>query len=153
VSVYHIEKDIVTITIKAPAILGLAQMRNDIKSHYLRCDSDCEMWVISTCNAEDLLTRSGFCQHVFDILTRHLQLYFQHENMVSHHCVCEIVTEHLKYTWSLHEPERSRASIYKFILLRNSISRSSVHKILQLLEANGDIRIARGRLVHFRVDF
>ena len=46
VSVYRVENDLVTVSFTAPAILGLAQMRNDVMSHYLRCDTDCEMWVM-----------------------------------------------------------------------------------------------------------
>lgn len=42
VSVYRVENDLVTVSISAPAILGLPQMRTEVAGHYLRCDTDCE---------------------------------------------------------------------------------------------------------------
>lgn len=151
VSEYRLENNILTITIRAPAILGLVQMRSLMKSHYLRCDSDCEMWVIGTRDAEELFTRRGLWQHAFDSLTLYLQMYFERENMLSHPGARDIVIEHLHHIWSLSEAERKRISIYSFILARTHISRSSVHKIIQKLEATGEIISARGRLVDFRM--
>lgn len=148
-SFYRLEDDILTISITAPAILGLAQMRNDVKSHYLLCDSDCEMWVISTCDAISLFNAQSLWMHAFDILTHHLQRYFQRENMVSHKTTRGIIVEHIKHIWSLPAEIRNKTSVYSFILNRNHISRSAVHKIIQELESTGHIKISRGKLLSF----
>ena len=50
------ENDLVTVSISAPAILGLPQMRTEVVGHYLRCDTDCEMWAMSVQNADHLFT-------------------------------------------------------------------------------------------------
>jgi len=149
VSVYRVENDLVTVSFTAPAILGLAQMRNDVMSHYLRCDTDCEMWVMSSANANEMLTRKSLWMHAFDILTNHLQRYFQRENMRSHKTIREIVIEHVKHIWSLEPEIREKTSVYTFILSRNHISRSAIHKVLQELVNEGKLTLNRGKLSSF----
>jgi len=149
ISVYRVENDLVTVSFTAPAILGLAQMRNDVMSHYLRCDTDCEMWVMSSANANEMLTRKSLWMHAFDILTNHLQRYFQRENMRSHKTIREIVIEHVKHIWSLEPEIREKTSVYTFILSRNHISRSAIHKVLQELVNEGKLTLNRGKLSSF----
>jgi CRP-like cAMP-binding protein len=150
VSVYRLENNILTLTIKAPAILGLAQMRNETKSHYLRCDMDCEMWVISTPDAIELFNSRNLWMHAYDILTRHLQMYFIRENMLSQPTIRGIVMEHLKYIWSLPLAERLSISVYTFILARNQVSRSAVHKVLREFISTGEAHITRGKLSYLK---
>ncbi|WP_244202428.1 helix-turn-helix domain-containing protein [Buttiauxella warmboldiae] len=149
VSVYRVENDLVTVTFTAPAILGLAQMRNDVMSHYLRCDTDCEMWVMSSGNANEMLTSKNLWMHAFDILTNHLQRYFQRENLRSHKTIREIVIEHVKHIWSMDPEIRDKTSVYTFILSRNHISRSAIHKVLQELANEGKLTLNRGKLSAF----
>ena len=149
VSVYRVENDLVTVSFTAPAILGLAQMRNDVMSHYLRCDTDCEMWVMNSTNANEMLSKKNLWIHAFDILTNHLQRYFQRENLRSHKTIREIVTEHVKHIWSLEPEIREKTSVYTFILSRNHISRSAIHKLLQELVNEGKLTLNRGKLSSF----
>lgn len=149
VSVYRVENDLVTISITAPAILGLAQMRSDVSTHYMRCDSDCEVWVMGINNTNELLTKKNLWMHAFDILTHHLQRYFQRENLRSHKTIREIVTEHVKHIWSLDPEIRDKTSVYTFILSRNHISRSAIHKVLQELVNEGKLTLNRGKLSSF----
>ncbi|MEW7312175.1 helix-turn-helix domain-containing protein [Buttiauxella gaviniae] len=149
VSVYRVENDLVTISFTAPAILGLAQMRNDVMSHYLRCDTDCEMWVMSANNANEMFNKRNLWQYAFNILTNHLHRYFQRENMRSHKTIREIVTEHVKHIWSLDPEIREKTSVYTFILSRNLISRSAIHKVLQELVNEGKLTLNRGKLSSF----
>lgn len=146
ISVYRVENDLVTVSFTAPAILGLAQMRNDVMSHYLRCDTDCEMWVMNATNANEMLTRKNLWMHAFDILTNHLQRYFQRENLRSHKTIREIVIEHVKHIWSLEPEVREKTSVYTFILSRNHISRSAIHKVLQDLVNEEKLTLNRGKL-------
>ena len=151
VSIYRMENDIVTITINAPAILGLAQMRNEFKSHYLRCNCDCEMFVISTRDAIALFNENNLWMHAFDILTSHLQMYFTRENMLSQPNVKMIIIEHLRYIWEQPEGIRNKTSLFTFILSRNQIARSTVHKVIMELTLSGAIQTARGRLIAFNL--
>ncbi|POT31089.1 helix-turn-helix domain-containing protein [Citrobacter braakii] len=149
VSVHRVENDLVMVSISAPAILGLPQMRTEVAGHYLRCDTDCEMWAISAPNAELLFTAKNLWKHAFDILTLHLQRYFQREKLQSHRTIRELIIEHLKYIWSMEPETRENTSVYTFILARNHISRSAIHKVLQELVSDGKIIMKRGKLSFF----
>lgn len=107
------------------------------------------MWVMSTANANELLTKKNLWMHAFDILTSHLQRYFQRENMRSHKTIREIVTEHVKHIWSLDPEVRDKTSVYTFILSRNHISRSAIHKVLQELVNEEKLTLKRGKLASF----
>ena len=146
VSVYRVENDLVTVNISAPAILGLPQMRTEVTGHYLRCDTDCEMWAMSVQNAELLFTAKNLWKQAFDILTHHLQRYFQRETLQSHRTIRELIIEHIKYIWTMTPEVREKTSVYTFILARNHISRSAIHKVLQELVHDGKVILNRGKL-------
>ena len=146
VSVYRVENDLVTVSISAPAILGLPQMRTEVAGHYLRCDTDCEMWAMSVQNADHMFTAKNLWKQAFDILTHHLQRYFQREALQSHRTIREQIIEHVKYIWSMEPEVREKTSVYTFILTRNHISRSAIHKVLQELVNDGKITLNRGKL-------
>lgn len=146
VSVYRVENDLVTVSISAPAILGLPQMRTEVAGHYLRCDTDCEMWAMSVQNADLLFTAKNLWKQVFDILTHHLQRYFQRETLQSHRTIRELIIEHVKFIWAMAPDVREKTSVYTFILTRNHISRSAIHKVLQELVSDGKIILNRGKL-------
>ena len=140
VSVYRVENDLVT------AILGLPQMRTEVAGHYLRCDTDCEMWAMSVQNADLLFTAKNLWKQAFDILTHHLQRYFQRETLQSHRTIRELIIEHVKFIWAMAPDVREKTSVYTFILTRNHISRSAIHKVLQELVSDGKIILNRGKL-------
>ncbi|MDA8496856.1 MULTISPECIES: helix-turn-helix domain-containing protein [unclassified Citrobacter] len=146
VSVYRVENDLVTVSISAPAILGLPQMRTEVAGHYLRCDTDCEMWAMSVQNADLLFTAKNLWKQAFDILAHHLQRYFQRETLQSHRTIRELIIEHVKYIWAMEPAVREKTSVYTFILTRNHISRSAIHKVLQELVNDGKITLNRGKL-------
>lgn len=146
VSVYRVENDLVTVSISAPAILGLPQMRTEVAGHYLRCDTDCEMWAMSVQNADLLFTAKNLWKQASDILTHHLQRYFQRETLQSHRTIRELIIEHVKFIWAMAPDVREKTSVYTFILTRNHISRSAIHKVLQELVSDGKIILNRGKL-------
>ena len=135
VSVYRVENDLVTVSISAPAILGLPQMRTEVAGHYLRCDTDCEMWAMSVQNADLLFTAKNLWKQAFDILT--------------HRTIRELIIEHVKYIWAMAPEVREKTSVYTFILARNHISRSAIHKVLQELVSDGKISLNRGKLTSY----
>jgi DNA-binding MarR family transcriptional regulator len=91
-------------------------------------------------------------EHVFNILSEQIQEYFKRENMVSHKNVDSIVEHHLKYLWEMDEESRIRTSIYKFILDRNHISRSAIHKVVKKMVESGTIKVSNGRLLNFTAE-
>jgi CRP-like cAMP-binding protein len=150
VSIFRVEDDLLTVSLCSPAILGLAQMRNRYKSHYIRCNTDCEMWVISSGGAVDLFTENKIWNHAFDILTGHLQLYFERESTVSQKRTKEVVVEHLKNIWLMDDERRAKTSLYSYIMKRSHLSRSGIHKALSDLVKDELVEVVRGKLIAFK---
>ncbi|HID7510744.1 TPA: Crp/Fnr family transcriptional regulator [Enterobacter hormaechei] len=147
VSVCRTENDIVTVSFEGPAILGMAQMFHDTQSHYIRCSRDCDIVMIDAANFIQLLTLKNHWFHAFMIISHHMEMYFQREKMLGHKTIREIVIEHLRYLWELEETTRNNTSVYTFILARNHVSRSSLHKIMSKLSEEGVISLQRGKLL------
>ncbi|MDZ5641693.1 Crp/Fnr family transcriptional regulator [Enterobacter sp. A103] len=147
VSLCSTENDIVTVSIEGPAILGMAQMFHDKQSHYIRCNRDCEIVVIDTVNFIQLLTQKNHWFHAFMIISHHMQMYFQREKMLGHKTIRGTVIEYLRCLWELGEEARNTTSVYTYILARNKVSRSSLHKIMSELNDEGFIRLQRGKLL------
>lgn len=144
------DNDLVTLTIEAPMILGLTQLNNQTKYHYLRCETDCQMLIISNEDATDIFNRKNLWGYAFNILTWHLNLYFQREMMMTHPDIRMVINEHLKYVWTLPSDMRSKTSVYNFIMSRTHISRSAIHKITQEMIKNGTVKIERGKLIFYQ---
>ncbi|HID4702653.1 TPA: helix-turn-helix domain-containing protein, partial [Enterobacter cloacae] len=62
----------------------------------------------------------------------------------------DIIKNNLEAIWELPENERSQISVFKFILSRSSISRSSLNKVLKDLNDGGYINIHRGKLLNIK---
>ncbi|RZK12997.1 MAG: hypothetical protein EOO43_18330 [Flavobacterium sp.] len=107
------------------------------------------MWAVNLSDAKDIFSKFGLWEDAFTIITQHLNLYFQREALLNQPNIRCIVLEHVKYIWGLNEEDRKRTSIYKFILSRNLVSRSAVHKAVRELTNEGIIEIQRGKLRSF----
>ncbi len=122
-------------------------MKSEVKSHYVRCNTECEMWGISISDACILFDSKVLWGHTFDILTDQVQEYFKREHMILQKNTYGIINEHLKHIWEMDEEVRKKTSIYSYILTRNHISRSAIHKIVREMTLAGDIIVNRGRLL------
>ena len=153
VSMHKIDDGLVTITIKGPAIIGLGQMRGEKFTHYVRCNTNCELWVIDINDASELFSKFSLWNHAFDIITKHLYMYFSRDNMIHKNSVKEIVLEHAKKIWGVDEGSRKSISIYSYILSRNNISRSAIHKAVSELIRDGVLNVNKGRVIDFKQSF
>lgn len=153
ISTYRVMDSLLTITINAPAVIGLPYLKNnDIPStHYYRCNNECEMWAVNFSDAINIFSKLGLWEDAFNIITQHLSLYFQREALLNQPNIKSIVLEHAKYLWEQDEEVREGTSIYKFILSRNLVSRSAVHKAVRELTNEGIMEIHRGKLCFFSV--
>jgi hypothetical protein len=149
VIVYRQRDDLVTFTLNAPLILGLAQMHNQMKYHYLRCESECEMYIINNHDATELFNKKNLWSYAFDILTWYINLYFQRDIMMINPNIRNVINEHIKYIWSLPTDVRAKTSVYSFITSRNHISRSAIHKVMQEMSDMGKIKIERGKVTYY----
>ncbi|MEB5887497.1 Crp/Fnr family transcriptional regulator [Enterobacter roggenkampii] len=146
------DNDIVTVSIDGPAIIGMTQMLHDTQSYYIRCSLDCEIVMIDTANFINMLKQYNYWFQAFLILSHYMQMFFQRERRLGHKTIKEIVIEHLRCIWQLDTESRENTSVYTFILARNQVSRSSLHKIMSQLSEDGFIRLQRGRLQWMRED-
>jgi hypothetical protein len=147
VSMYRLDNDIVTLSFDAPSILGLGQMLHEERFHYFRCVQDSDMVIIDQDAFMESLSIQGLWHHSFNILSFYLRMYFLREKRLVQKDVKSIVKENLQYIWSLGPEVRARTSVYTFILARNQVSRSSLHKIISLLTKDGMVKMERGKLL------
>lgn len=152
VVVYRKHDNVLSNAIVAPAILGLPQMMSDDKTHYFRCESDCEMWSLPVDAASALFDEKNLWRHAFEILTYTIHQYYRREYMITQKNAHGVVVQHLKYIWSMSKEIREKTSIYTFILQRNHISRSSINKIVSDLKKAGLIDVCRGKLIAFSIE-
>ncbi|WP_324138055.1 helix-turn-helix domain-containing protein [Citrobacter portucalensis] len=124
-------------------------MRGEKFTHYVRCNTNCEMWVIDIDDATELFNKHSLWCHAFDIITKQLYMYFTRESMTQKNSVKEIVLEHVKKVWNFDESSRKDISIYSYVLSRNNISRSAIHKAICELTQEGLLNINRGIVVEF----
>jgi len=146
ISFYRVQDNVLTISMSAPCLAGIAQMLFQFQTHYIRCDEPCSMWVISNNDIKPLISKNNLWMHMYNLLAKQIQQYFEREHMISQKTTKEIVLMHLTYIWGMSEEERAKTSIYNFILLRTHLSRSGVHKVMSELEKEGCIKTARGKL-------
>lgn len=149
VSVYRTHNNILSMTFKAPAILGLAQMRHGC-SYYMRCASDSKIWQISSDDAQEMFTKNDLWVHAFDILTSHLHMYYQREKLDGLPNAKAKVFEMLHSLWSEGDEVYTKNSIYSYIQKRIKISRSAIHKALKELNEDSLIETKRGRLIFIK---
>lgn len=152
VSIYRSVDHLQTIHLCAPAIIGLTQLHSEDLTHYLRCDKVCDMWAIGISEAASLFNESNLWPYVFNSLSYLMQEYFKREYMISQKTSYGVVYQHLKYIWSMDTTIRKKTSLYKFILSRNHISRSAVHKVISQMVDNGIIETQRGKLIKMQPD-
>lgn len=152
VTLYRMDNNKINATLHAPAILGLTQLYSDEKHHYLRCDTPCELWSIDTQDAITMFKEKNLWEYTFLILSWHLHSYFRREKIISLPNVRTVIYEHLKYIWSMKPDARQKTSIYSFIMSRNHISRSMIHKTVTDLIRAGNVQIQRGRLTYYQED-
>jgi hypothetical protein len=150
ISFYRVQDNMLTITMSAPCLAGVAQMLFQYQTHYIRCDESCSMWVISNQDIKQLISQNNLWMHMYNLLAKQVQLYFEREYMISQKSTREIVLQNLAYIWDMPEEERVSTSIYNFILLRTHISRSGIHKVISELEKEMVVETVRGKLTHLK---
>lgn len=152
VSMHRVEDGLLTVTMTAPAIIGIGQFQGKDFTHFARCNTRCSMWMIDSDDAVNLFDNHGLWKPAYKILTSYLYRYFYRENIRHKTNVRNVVLEHLKEIWTYQEQMNTPVSVYTYILLRNNISRSAIHKALCELISEGGVKIHRGKLTFFNID-
>ncbi|MCX8986148.1 helix-turn-helix domain-containing protein [Citrobacter portucalensis] len=151
VSMHRVEDSLLTVTITAPAIIGIGQFCGRGGTHYARCNTHCSMWVIDSDDAVNLFDRDGLWKSAYTVLTDYLYSYFYRENMVQKANVRDVVLEHMKEIWAYQKKMNTSISVYTYTLSRCNISRSAVHKAVRELTGEGIVKVNRGKLIYCNV--
>lgn len=152
VSMHRGEDGLLTVTITAPAIIGIGQFCGRKFTHYARCNTHCTMWVIDSDDAVSLFDRNNLWKPAYGILTSYLYSYFYRENIVQRANVKDVVLEHMKEIWMYQKNMNTSISIYTYILSRNNISRSAIHKAVNELICEGVVNVSRGKLTYCNIN-
>lgn len=146
-SFFRLSDDVLTINMKSPSMIGLTQLRETSRFHYFRCDEESVLWVIRKPDFEALLNENSYWEYAYNILSYITVSYHERDIMTSRGNVRMIVIDHLLRLWELMVQEGEVHSIYKYILSRNNLSRSAVHKVISDLSSEGSISVYRGKLI------
>jgi hypothetical protein len=150
-SFFRDRDNILTLSCEGPTVVGIAQLISPIQTHYIRCETDCDIWVIKTQDAINLFNQKNLWSQAFNILADLTQQYFERDYLISQKNSRDIVLEHLRFIWNLPAQERGHLSVYSYIMKRNFLSRSIIHKIISELNDENLIEMKRGKLIEFKL--
>ena len=149
VSLY--QNDLLVEHITAPSIVGLHDFYEDgaAGEEFIRCTSDCEIWMISHNDLHNECDNHGLWFFVCSLLSHQLDRYAKKNSLASQRNVKKIIQEYICELW---RSDASDSSIYTYILSRTLISRSSIHKTVSELMHDGVIEVLRGKLINLNED-
>lgn len=150
ISIYKNTDNLLLIELEAPAIIGLSTLYEKSDPHYIRCESDCKFTALHKTKIINIIEKRNLWRQSFEILMWYQLIYLQREIMTSHSNIYDLVKNHIKYIWALPEDTRRKISIYDFIISRNHISRSAIHKAIQEMCNCNLVEVNRGKLIHYK---
>jgi CRP-like cAMP-binding protein len=147
VDLYRKKDDILVFTVYAPYILGIIFMYENDDYHYFKAATDAQLTAIPANELDYLADLNNLWKHFF-LMTCEITLnFFRRDQRFSSKNAYDIIKNNLEAIWELPENERTQISVFKFILSRSNISRSSLNKVLKDLHNGGYINIYRGKLL------
>lgn len=147
VDIYRKADDLLIFTVYAPYILGIIFMYERDDYHYFKASTDAVLTAIPA-NELDYLADINNLWKNFFLMTCEITLnFFRRDQRFSSKHAYDIIKNNLEAIWELPENERTQISVFKFVLSRSNISRSSLNKVLKDLQNGGYINIHRGKLL------
>ncbi|HEO9815833.1 TPA: helix-turn-helix domain-containing protein [Klebsiella variicola] len=146
IEIRRLSDDIVVSYLKAPDIVGLSTYDKSQVYHYIKTISNVELLAIKHENFYRMIEEKKLWQEAFTLSIYMLNINYIRDEALASRNVYGIVRHYIEIFWSMEE-ERSRFSIFEFILSRTNISRSSLNKILKDLCLGGYIKMERGKLI------
>ncbi|WOR25847.1 helix-turn-helix domain-containing protein [Citrobacter braakii] len=153
ISIYKKKDDMLLLQVKAPQIVGMFHLWSPNNYYYIRCTDECVFWVATNEVIRQVISDNNLWYESFCIVADKVQKLFEHDLKATLNSTQDIVMAHLKDIWMLPPSERKNISIYKYIMIRNHISRSAIYKIVAILINKKVITIERGCLTYLETDF
>lgn len=142
--------DILILTMKAPKILGLSLLQSDDCFHYMKTTRNSKLIAIEQTHFSALVEANDLWKEVFTITSSLMKSYFRRDERFCSKSVYAIIKNNLEILWASPPVERKKTSIFKYILSRSDMSRSSLSKVLKDLNDGGYITISRGKLLNVK---
>ncbi|EHO9417862.1 helix-turn-helix domain-containing protein [Salmonella enterica] len=150
VSIFRKEDNVLIMNVSSPAVMGLSFIHPLKQSFYFRCCEDSELSVVNFKSILAVIEHKNLWKNVYQNITGLLLHYIERDFITTQKKTHRVVEEHLKIIWAMDEEIREKTSIYKFILDRNIISRSAIHKVISTMQAQNLVNVRYGRLVYFK---
>lgn len=131
----------------APAIMGLGNFTNMYLGSYIRTLTNCEIGIISTRDALNLIDS----ENLWRTLSEHLLVItgklFTVGQQLSAPTAYEIVRAQILELMSEHESIKNTTTVESYIRTKTNLSRSGIMKILLSLKTGNYIVLERGKLI------
>lgn len=149
VSLYRKTDDVFLMNINSPFCIGLSNIYRSDFSYYIRAETEATLKSLISSRVPHKISELNLWKESAKVLAYTLNLY---EEIKANECIVinnyDMVKTSLLQLWKLPDQIRKKTSLYKYIMERHSISRSSVSKIIHELNKGGYIKTNRGILVN-----
>lgn len=150
INVHRKVDNVLIFSMTAPAIIGLFSLgENDIYHHFVTA-TNVKLIAIEEGYFSETIEANNLWKNIFLLAADYARYFFVRDEKFNSKDVYSIIKNNLELLWQYPEEERMQISIFKFILSRSQISRSSLNKILKDLIEGGYIDINRGRLLSMK---
>ncbi|EOI3504694.1 helix-turn-helix domain-containing protein [Cronobacter dublinensis] len=147
---YRIVDDILILSIEEPTVIGAMSVIDYRSFHYFKTSTESVLLEMSGNTFIQIIDNNSLWKEMYFLVCDYAMEFFCRDTRFSSKNSYNIIKNNLEIIWSYPVGERSEISIFKFILSRSSISRSSLNKILKELCNGGYIKINRGRLIDMK---
>ncbi|AUV00845.1 hypothetical protein C2U51_07430 [Enterobacteriaceae bacterium ENNIH1] len=150
VDIHRATDDILLFSLRAPALLGIIALNGENIYHYLKTATDSKLISIEKNSFIELINTQSLWREIYIISTEMANFFFKRDERFNSKNVYNIIKNNLEVLWELPQNEREKISVFKFIMSRSNISRSSLNNILRELSDGQYIKINRGRLLDMK---
>ncbi|WP_167467314.1 helix-turn-helix domain-containing protein [Buttiauxella warmboldiae] len=149
ISLYHKNDDKLLINISHPFCIGLTGVFHEDSKYYMKSDTEVSFLVKSNAEVVNALDNLNLWKECFQVISFVIDVYesIHLSNSININNY-NIIKKSLEQIWALPEDIRKNTSIFKYIMERHPISRSSVSKIISALNEGGYISTKRAILTN-----
>lgn len=150
VDIHRAADNILLFSLRAPALFGIVTLSSENIYHNLKTATNSKLVAIEKNSFIELIDKNSLWREIYIIATEMVSLFFKRDERFNCKNVYNIIKNNLEVLWELPDKEREEISVFKFIMSRSNISRSSLNNVLRELSEGEYIKIHRGRLLYMK---